>query len=95
MIYTITEFTKIEEDTITNLPTFGDRHCIGYYTDLQKAKSYVEKMEYETPYIIIEEIPEGIEKQTTKRWIYEWDFDNYIQIDEPYLIVGVTNFGIG
>ena len=98
MIYTITQVQKIKNDSVTQLPTFGDIHCLGFFRNIEDAILEVTKLKYKGyNFCIIEENEEGIEKKTTNRYIYQWskDKNKYIQIDEPKLIHTVTNFGIG
>lgn len=101
-IYPITVFEKIDNEKLTNLPTFGDRRCIGFFDNVEEAiyqlslhgKKIRDKM---YNYCIIEEISDGLYKSNGNRYLYKWSDkeQRYIQIDEPKEIHMVSNFGIG
>lgn len=105
-IYTITMVEKIHTNEISPdqyLPEFGDRRCIGYYTNFSDAVAAIticdlHRKYYE--YCIIEEIHEGVYKDTPNRWLYkreQYCKDDYIYVPiaEPEEIKNVRNFGIG
>lgn len=105
-IYTITMVEKIHSNEISSeqkWPDFGDRRCVGYYTTYEAAVRAIlvcdlHRDEYK--YCIIEEIPEGVYKDTPRRWVFERQGDNvddyiYTQIKEPEEMAKVRNFGIG
>ena len=108
MIHTITLFEKItlmEEDKngpyVLPFPTFGDIHCVGYYSSIDAAQQAVKlfgNMLYDEMYnyCIIEEYEEGILKHSVNRYLYKWNSDKYEyeQIDEPININKVTNFAM-
>lgn len=104
-IYTITMLEKIHSNEISpgqHLPEFGDRRCVGYYTNLAdavKAITICDLRRKDYKYCIIEEIPEGVYKDTPNRWLFkrkrcENDYI-YVQIAEPKELKRVRNFGIG
>lgn len=82
-----------------SLPDFGDRRCIGYYNSYENALKAISicnlhRDEYE--YCIIEEIPEGVYKDTPHRWLFKRDINKeYLPIKEPQIIANVRNFSIG
>ena len=101
-IVTITAFEKIQVDPIAHLPTFGDRRCIGFFSNIENAmeailinKNTIYNQQYK--YCILEEYDEGLFKYCTNRYLFVWSKEKkrYVQIDEPIEIHLVTNFGIG
>ena len=93
---------KIHSEEITSghyLPDFGDRRCVGYYNNLEDAMRAISicnlhRDSYE--YCIIEEIEEGVYKDTPQRWLFKLNEENeYVQIAEPQIISNVRNFGLG
>lgn len=103
MIYTITMIQKINleqyKENADFLPTFGDYHCVGYFSSLKEAIYAVDDNLKDIhdeiyQYCIIEEVPEGIYKKTKRRYLFEWNGSKYIQISD-LIINNVTNFSIG
>lgn len=85
------------------LPEFNDRRCVGYYDTLEKAIYALticdlERENYE--FCVIEEIPEGVYKDTPNRWLFKREGTCqadyvYVPYNEPAEIKNVRNFGIG
>ena len=102
-IYTITMVQKIDLEQINDfnfLPTFGDKRCVGYYSSLYDAinaiKENAEKLHnYTYDYCIIEEVTQGIYKDSKNRYIYKWQKDHYVEITEPLEIHNVYGFSMG
>lgn len=95
MIYTITLMNNAKIDDLTNLPTFGDRYCIGYFKSLKEAFQEVDLIKATYRYCIVEAIPEGIYAESKVRFLYEKVGNNYIPVDEPEAVMQVRNFSIG
>lgn len=104
-IYTVTMFQKIDrliinDDTGAYLPDFGERRCVGYFTDLKRAFEAVTNNEqniYENfyKYCVIESYEPGLFPLNLDRYFFEWQENTYIQIDEPIEVNKVCNFSIG
>lgn len=105
-IYTVTmlqRMTNIHFKDNVYLPDFGDRRCIGYFESLFSALNAIKvcnlhRKDYE--YCIIEELPEGIYKDTSQRWLFKRygnDEEGYVYLPciEPSIIANVRNFSIG
>ena len=105
-IYTITmveTIVPIDNSDPQSWPEFKDRRCVGFYKNYNDAIyatmiCNLHRDLYE--YCIIEEINEGVFKDTSKRWILKREGTNkdnyiYVPIEEPKEIAKVRNFGIG
>ena len=95
MIYTITLMNQISYDDFTNLPTFGEKYCIGYFSSLKDAFSEIDNLYTPYKYCIIEAIPEGIYEESKIRFLYELKNNTYTLIAEPKPMSEVRNFSIG
>ncbi len=107
MIHTITTFEKItliEQDNngiyVLPYPDFGDIRCVGYYDTIEEALSALYHNanlihDGTNDYCIIEEYSKGIFTNSTNRYLFKWDKDKYVQIDEPITLNKVTNFALG
>ena len=102
-IYTITMVQKIEKYYInkdTWFPDFGEKRCVGYFFNLNEAIRTIKLNKHNIQddlynYCIVEEVPQGIYKYTPIRYLYKWENNTFIQIDEPIELQKVTNFSIG
>lgn len=104
MIYGLTTFEKITETRCgkkknLKLFDFGNVQFKGYFFNLDSAltallinRSQLHSDEDKCKYCIIEEIPEGIMKYTPNRYLFEWQTDRYVQVDEPQTLHYFTNF---
>jgi len=80
-----------------------DRHCFGFYCDLDKAIETIEKdngsfCECCYSYLLIEEVEEGICTFDRQEWWYVWDLhkNKWIKTDDrPKGLFGIINFSIG
>lgn len=112
-IYTVTVFQKIEREPLFNdpskyLPTFGDRRCVGWYSNLPEADCAVTNnfsnihtaddfCTYD--YAIIEKIESGLlmPDLERERVVYKWNDtkNQFEKIDTPVELSTCSNFGIG
>ena len=103
-IYTMTMMThNIHSDEDGYFPEFEDRRCIGFFKNYKSAifamwLCNLHREDYE--YCMIEEISDGIFKETTNRWLFKRTGNNkedfiYVPITEPKEFAMVRNFGVG
>ena len=102
MIITMTVFERIDTEKTTNLPTFGDRRCLGFFTTIEEAmhvlSTYPERIHNKQyDYCVLEEYRPGIFLKSDNRYFYKWSSEKqqYLEIDEDKQVHKVTNFGIG
>lgn len=101
IIYTVTAFQRIRHSEINkNLPEFGERRCVGWFSNKDEAEFAVENNindihENFYEYVIIEKLDSGIKLPDIERYLYKWKKDKYKRIDIPTELNIVSNFGIG
>ena len=106
-IYTITTI-KFGPKELTVGPNKGkkvfailDHRVVGFYYDRKDALKTAEGNYgdiYECgsyPYVVIEEVPEGVYKYQSKSWWYKWRDGKYRKTRKPKSYKNVVGFGIG
>ena len=99
-IYVLTEFQRIKVEG--NLPSFGDKRCVGYFDTFDEANFAVENNFHNIrddmyDYAVVEEMNPGIKIPEKSRQFYKWDNTaaKYNQIPVPIEVADFSNFGIG
>ena len=101
-IYTIMTCEFLEEYEDTGLPNYGCDKIVGFYTDLETAKSIVvnnttDLWETVYDYACIEEVEEGINHpgQLIQWYKYNREIDKYEEIPQPEIDKRVCGRTIG
>jgi hypothetical protein len=92
MIYTIT--------MIRNVEICSDKRCVGYYEDLERAKSSIENnvldmREDGYNYGVIEFVTPGIYSFSFDRIWYKWNGNKFEEIPCPDIFKSTINFSMG
>lgn len=104
VIYTVTVFQNIKHNMLDKhryIPTFGDRRCLGWFNNIDEAKTSIKDHAKDMNndgtynYAIIEEMPTGILVQDTNRLLYKWNGSDFEEIHIPTELEHSCNFGIG
>lgn len=98
-IYTVTGFQKAELNNF-KLPEIGEHRCVGFYPTFFEAENAVMENFNDIhdnmyQFVIIEEISPGIKQLDTRRSLYQWDGNKYVNIPFPIILKQLSNFGIG
>jgi len=79
----------------------NDKACFGWFSSWDAARDAVLKNKCDIReclynYVVIEEVPEGIQSCSINEWWFKWNKDNrsYVAIDKPKETQGIINWGI-
>lgn len=94
MIYAITCFEKLEE--VNTWPDFGCTAFMGYYEDFDEADEAVRSNacdinEHVYNYAAIEAISPGLYAYPRERWLYKFENEGYVRIEEPKFMGHIAN----